>query len=73
MFGRRIVRLYKAIVIDCFDVFEVCVLSFSRFLFASDGSDLSRKVREAVSCNLALFRSKLDVIGTSYDQKSCFE
>ena len=44
-------------------------VSFYMFLFVSKGLDLSRKVREAISCNLAPVRSKSDVLGPSYDQK----
>ena len=45
-------------------------LTFSRFLIVSKGPDLSRKVREAISCNLAPVRSKSDVMEPSYDQKT---
>ena len=58
-------------------VVEICLflvlfmfLSFSRFLLVSKGSDLSRKMREAISCNLAPVRSKSDVMEPSYDQKT---
>ncbi len=45
-------------------------LSFYSFLVVSKGSDLSRKMREAISCNLAPVRSKSDVMEPSYDQKT---
>ena len=50
--------------------FELSFLSFYRFLIVSEGSDLSRKVREAISYSLAPVRSKSDVMGPSYDDVS---
>ena len=42
-------------------------LSFPRFLLVFQGSGLSRKLREAISCNLAPVRSKSDLMGPSYE------
>ena len=33
-----------------FELFEISLLSFYSFLIISEGSDLSRKMREAISC-----------------------
>ena len=53
-----------------FEFSEFSFLSFYRFLLVSKGPDLSRKMREAISCNLAPVRSKSDVMEPSYDQKT---
>ncbi len=53
-----------------FEFSKFSFLSFYRFLVVSKGSDLSRKMREAISCNLAPVRSKSDVMEPSYDQKT---
>ena len=53
-----------------FEISEFSFLSFYRFLLVSKGPELSRKMREAISCNLAPVRSKSDVMEPSYDQKT---
>ena len=54
----------------CFIFMNLVFLVLSRFLIETKGPELSRKVREAISCNLALVRSKSDVMGPSYDRKT---
>ncbi len=65
------------IVVKSFWMFFECskfsFLNLYRFLVVSKGSELSRKMREAISCNLAPARSKSDVMEPSYDQKTVLE
>ena len=46
---------------------EFGFLSFYRFLLVFQDPDLSTRLREAISCNLAPVRSKLDLLVPSYE------
>ena len=70
--GILIKTLKKLNVIICSKFSEFSFLNFSRFLLETKGPELSRKVRETISCNLALARSKSDVMGPSYGQTSYY-
>ena len=59
-----------------FEIAEFTFLRFCRFLIVFQGSDLSRKLREATSCNLAPVRSKFDLVVPTYEdltEKTFFE
>ena len=40
------------------------------FLVVFEGPDLSKQLREVISCNFALFRSKSDDLGSKNDEKT---
>ena len=62
---------FKIVIITFSDLLNLFSYVLNVFLIETEDSDLSRKVREALSRNLVLFRSKSDGRKPENDEENC--